>query len=68
MSPPPLLTLDGSQHSGSGTLVRQAVALAALIGRPLRLYNVRARRQPPGLRPQHLRAVEAVAELVDAHL
>ncbi|MDQ7040027.1 MAG: RNA 3'-terminal phosphate cyclase [Rhodothermus sp.] len=68
MSLSPLLTLDGSRHSGSGTLVRQAVALAALLGRPLRLYNIRARRQPPGLRPQHLKAVEAVAELVDARL
>ncbi len=65
---PAPLTLDGSRHSGSGTLVRQAVALAALLGRPLRLYNVRARRRPPGLRPQHLKAVEAVAELVDARL
>ncbi len=68
MSTPAPLRLDGSRHSGSGTLVRQAVALAALVGRPLRLYNVRARRQPPGLRPQHLKAVEAVAELVDARL
>jgi len=68
MSTPAPLRLDGSRHSGSGTLVRQAVALAALVGRPLHLYNVRARRQPPGLRPQHLKAVEAVAELVDARL
>ncbi|SHK59485.1 RNA 3'-terminal phosphate cyclase [Rhodothermus profundi] len=68
MSTPAPLSLDGSQHSGSGTLVRQAVALAALLGRPLHLYNIRARRQPPGLRPQHLKAVEAVAELVNARL
>lgn len=68
MSMPAPLSLDGSQHSGSGTLVRQAIALAALVGRPLHLYNIRARRQPPGLRPQHLKAVEAVAELVDARL
>ncbi len=68
MSQPAPLHLDGSRHSGSGTLVRQAVTLAALLGRPLHLYNVRARRQPPGLRPQHLKAVEAVAELVDARL
>lgn len=60
------IALDGSQHSGSGTLVRQAIALAAILGRPLQLYNIRVRRQPPGLRPQHLKAVEAVAELVDA--
>jgi len=58
-----MLHLDGSQHSGSGTIVRYAVALAALLGRELRLTNIRTKRRPPGLQPQHLRAVEAVAQL-----
>jgi RNA 3'-terminal phosphate cyclase (ATP) len=68
MSSRALIRLDGSCYSGSGTLVRQAIALAALLGHPLHLYNIRARRHPPGLRPQHLKAVEAVAELVEAEL
>jgi RNA 3'-terminal phosphate cyclase (ATP) len=58
-----MIQLDGSQQSGSGTIVRYAVALAALLGRELRLTNARARRRPPGLRPQHLRTVEAVAQI-----
>lgn len=58
------LTLDGARFSGSGTIVRTGVALSALLGEPLHLVNVRARRSPPGLRPQHLKAVEAVAEMV----
>jgi RNA 3'-terminal phosphate cyclase (ATP) len=44
--------------------VRQAVAYAALTRQALHLVNARARRSRPGLRRQHLRAVEAVAELV----
>lgn len=60
--------IDGSQRSGSGTIVRTAVALAALLGEELRVVNVRARRNPPGLRPQHLRAVEAVAEVCGAQV
>jgi RNA 3'-terminal phosphate cyclase (ATP) len=58
-----MLHLDGSSFSGSGTIVRFAVPLAALAGQELRLSNIRAGRDPPGLRPQHLKAVEAVAQL-----
>ncbi len=58
-----MLKVDGAKKSGSGTIVRTAVALAALLGEELLLYNIRAKRDKPGLRPQHLRAVRAVAEL-----
>ncbi len=60
-----MLTIDGSQYSGSGTIVRQAVAFAALTGRPIHLINARVKREKPGLRPQHIRVVEAIAELVN---
>jgi RNA 3'-terminal phosphate cyclase (ATP) len=60
--------LDGSQKSGSGTLVRCAVALAGLLGRDLHMTNVRAKRSRPGLQAQHLRAVEAVAQLTGGRL
>jgi RNA 3'-terminal phosphate cyclase (ATP) len=58
-----VLRIDGSARSGSGTIVRTAVAVAALSRRELHLVNIRAARKPPGLQPQHLRAVQAVAEL-----
>jgi RNA 3'-terminal phosphate cyclase (ATP) len=61
-----MITIDGAQKSGSGTIVRYAVALAALLGRPLRVINARAKRPKPGLRPQHLSAVLACAELCGA--
>jgi RNA 3'-terminal phosphate cyclase (ATP) len=60
-----MLTIDGSRYSGSGTIVRQAVAFSALTGRPIHMVNARAKRDKPGLRPQHIRVVEAIAELVD---
>ena len=62
----PMMTIDGAQHSGSGTIVRSAVALAALLGQPLHIVNARAKRPKPGLRPQHLAAVRACAELCEA--
>src|SRR2546423_12847240 len=63
-----MLHLDGSRFSGRGTIVRFGVPLAALAGQALHLTNVRARRDPPGLRPQHLQAVEAVTELCQGTL
>ena len=59
-----MLEIDGSQYSGSGTIVRQAVVFAALIGKAVRIVNVRVRRPKPGLRHQHVQAVEAIRQLV----
>jgi RNA 3'-terminal phosphate cyclase (ATP) len=61
-----MLTVDGAQRSGSGTIVRYAVALAALLRRPVRVVNARQRRRPPGLRPQHVTSVSACADLCGA--
>jgi len=61
-----VIDVDGSYGEGGGQLVRTAVALSALAGRPLRLRNVRANRARPGLAAQHLAAVRAVAALCDA--
>jgi RNA 3'-terminal phosphate cyclase (ATP) len=62
-----MLTIDGSRYSGSGTIVRQAVAFSALTGQSIHVVNARAKRDKPGLRPQHIRVVEAIAELVTGH-
>lgn len=63
-----MIHLDGGSFSGSGTIVRFGVPLAALVGQSLRLTNIRARRDRPGLRPQHLKAVEAVTHLCQGSL
>ena len=62
-----MLTIDGSRYSGSGTIVRQSVAFSALTGRAIHVVNARAKREKPGLRPQHIRVVQAIAELVNGH-
>lgn len=61
-----MIELDGAYGEGGGQLVRLAVALAALSGKPARVFDVRARRKRPGLGHQHLAAVRAVAALCDA--
>jgi RNA 3'-terminal phosphate cyclase (ATP) len=40
--------------------------MAALLGDPLHVVRARARRDRPGLRPQHLAAIEACAEMCEA--
>jgi RNA 3'-phosphate cyclase len=63
-----VIEIDGSQKSGSGTILRLSVALAAILGENLHIYNVRQKRHQPGLRPQHLEAVLTAAKLCDAEL
>ena len=60
--------IDGSYGEGGGQLLRTACALSAITGEPIRLHDIRARRSPSGLAPQHLTAVKAVAALCDAHV
>jgi RNA 3'-phosphate cyclase len=60
-----MIEVDGSQYSGSGTIVRQAVAFSALTGQPVHIVKARSRRAKPGLRHQHIRVVEAIGELVN---
>jgi len=63
-----LIEIDGSQKSGSGTILRLSVALASILGEPLHIFNIRQNRPQPGLRPQHLEAVLTAAKLCDANV
>jgi RNA 3'-terminal phosphate cyclase (ATP) len=62
------LVIDGSHGEGGGQILRTAVALAAITGRPLRIERIRAGRPHPGLAAQHLTAVRAVARVCAARL
>ena len=62
------IQIDGSLGEGGGQILRTSLALAALTGRPLEIANIRAGRAKPGLRPQHLTAVRAIAAICSAEL
>jgi RNA 3'-terminal phosphate cyclase (ATP) len=61
-----MIEIDGSQKSGSGTILRLSVALAAIVNQPLHIFNIRQSRPQPGLKHQHLEAVLTAAKLCDA--
>jgi len=51
--------VDGAWGEGGGQILRTALTLSLVTGRPVFIDNIRAGRSEPGLRPQHLVAVEA---------
>lgn len=63
-----MLEIDASYGEGGGQLLRTAVALAAITGTAVQLRGIRAGRSKPGLAPQHLAAVRAVAAVCGAGL
>ena len=63
-----LLTIDGSFGEGGGQILRTSLALAAITGQEITIDNIRAGRDKPGLRPQHLTGALAVAEICDAQI
>jgi RNA 3'-terminal phosphate cyclase (ATP) len=62
------IVLDGGAGEGGGQILRTALSLSAITGKPFTITRVRANRLKAGLRPQHREAARAVARLCDAEL
>jgi len=63
-----MIDIDGSLGEGGGSVLRVAVALSAVSRKPIHIYNIRAKRPKPGLAPQHMHGVEALARLTNARV
>jgi RNA 3'-phosphate cyclase len=63
-----MLHLDGSYGEGGGQILRTALSLAAVLEQPVHIANIRAGRAKPGLRPQHLAGVLALARITNAEV
>ena len=63
-----MIEVDGSFGEGGGQVLRTAVALAAVLSKDIHVFNIRAGRTEPGIRPQHMTGVKATAELCSGHL
>lgn len=58
-----MITIDGSTGEGGGQILRTALGLSLVTGKPFSIFNIRAGRKKPGLMRQHLTAVNAAAEI-----
>ena len=63
-----MIEIDASFGEGGGQILRSALALSVITGKAMRLTRIRANRPQPGLKPQHLKAVEAAALISTARV
>lgn len=63
-----MIEIDGSYGEGGGQLVRTAVALSAVTGEEIKVTNIRENRPNPGLKQQHLKALETAAKIWGARV
>ena len=63
-----MLGIDGSMGEGGGQVLRTALCVACVMGKPVRVSNIRAGRENPGLRAQHLTACNLLSEITGGKL
>ncbi len=68
-----MIEIDGSQGEGGGAILRTALALSTITGKPFRITRIRNGRPLPGLKREHLFCIRILQELCgakceDAHL
>src|SRR5689334_10536241 len=62
------LVIDGSYGEGGGQILRTAVVLSVVTGRPIFIKNIRKNRPNPGIRGEDLAAVQAAGSICHARL
>jgi RNA 3'-terminal phosphate cyclase (ATP) len=60
------VTIDGRYGEGGGQILRTALTLSAIVKVPVYINHIRGNRKKPGLRPQHLTAVNALKTITGA--
>ncbi len=63
-----MVEVDGSSGEGGGQIIRTALSLSALSGKPFHIRDIRKNRPRPGLRAQHLAAVRALKTISGARV
>ena len=60
------IRIDGAFGEGGGQIIRSAITLSAITGKPVEIENIRKNRKTPGLRPQHMLGVKILSKICQA--
>ena len=63
-----MIDIDGSEGEGGGQILRSSLSLGIWTQQAFRIFDIRANREPPGLKRQHLTAVKSAAEICNAEV
>lgn len=63
-----MMEIDGGIGEGGGQVLRTALSIACVLGKPIRISNIRAGRKEPGLKAQHLTVCRLLAQITDAKM
>ncbi len=63
-----MIEIRGDEGEGGGQILRSSIALSCILGVPVRITGIRARRPKPGMQLQHMTGVHAAATMTDARV
>lgn len=62
------LKINGGHGEGGGQIIRSAVTISCITKQPIHVENIRNNRKIPGLRPQHLTAINILKKISNAQV
>jgi RNA 3'-terminal phosphate cyclase (ATP) len=63
-----LLIIDGSTGEGGGQILRSALTISTIIKKPIKIINIRTKRNNPGLRHQHVTTIKLLSKLFNINI
>ena len=63
-----MLIIDGSTGEGGGQILRSALTISTIIKKPMKIVNIRTKRNNPGLRHQHITTIKLLSQLFDINI
>jgi RNA 3'-terminal phosphate cyclase (ATP) len=62
------LKVNGGHGEGGGQIIRSAITISCITKQPIHVENIRNNRKIPGLRPQHLTAINILKKISNAQV
>jgi RNA 3'-terminal phosphate cyclase (ATP) len=63
-----LLIIDGSTGEGGGQILRSALTISTIVKKPVKIINIRTKRNNPGLRHQHVTTIKLLSKLFNINI